>query len=220
MASRGPDFEVHVMGKRDGGQGHPKNGGSEDREGQLGACPFSMRVLMLLEEKEVPYRVNFIDVTNKPKWLSEVNPRGTVPVAKDLSSGEWFTDSGVISGTRMHFLEDKYADTREEEAVVGGAGRLTEAAEVDTALVYKKKLGHLVDCPQPAPELWPKLWAYLKARRRLWLSRASEDLEAKAKEELCGQLKARAPPPVAGGLAARRGAGEAWPSDGGGLPSE
>lgn len=45
-----------------------KDGAKEGHKGQLGACPFSHRVLLLLEEKEIPYELEFINLSDKPKW--------------------------------------------------------------------------------------------------------------------------------------------------------
>ncbi len=38
--------------------------------------------------------------------LLEVNPSGTVPVAKDLDTNEWVVDSGVIA----EYLENKFPE--------------------------------------------------------------------------------------------------------------
>ncbi|EFN51078.1 hypothetical protein CHLNCDRAFT_141455 [Chlorella variabilis] len=146
--SQGPEFEVHVLG-------HPK-GGPEGHEGQLGACPFSHRVLLLLEERELPYTVDFVDVARKPDWVTETNPEGTLPILRDCASGQLLHDSDAISD----FLEDKYG---------GGDG--------------KRSLRKLGDCPQPAPQLWPKFLAYLGAE-------AGSQEEAAARRELEEQLQA------------------------------
>jgi hypothetical protein len=45
-----------------------KDGTEEGRKGQLGACPFSHRVLLALEEKELPYQIEYINLDNKPEW--------------------------------------------------------------------------------------------------------------------------------------------------------
>ncbi|KAL4426238.1 hypothetical protein ABPG77_009853 [Micractinium sp. CCAP 211/92] len=126
--SKGPEFAVYVFG-------HPKEG-AESHEGQLGACPFSHRVLLLLEEREVPYERTYVDASNKPAWVSKANPAGTLPILKDLASGQFIADSDAISD----FLEDKFAR--------GG----------------EKRLGKVADCPHPAPQLWPKFEAFLTAK--------------------------------------------------------
>lgn len=65
-------------------------------DGKLGDCPFCHRALLALEEKNVPYTTTLIDFDNKPQWLLDVNPAGSVPVMKELETGEWIVDSGVI----------------------------------------------------------------------------------------------------------------------------
>lgn len=125
-----------------------KDGVKEGHKGQLGACPFSHRVLLLLEEKEIPYELEFVNLSDKPKWyvssfgsngsvlnlsrvlvsrldrLLDVTPDGTVPVLKDCKTGDYIVDSDVISD----YLEQKY----------GPASPIT-----------RRPLGKVVDCPQP-----------------------------------------------------------------------
>ncbi|KAK9865485.1 hypothetical protein WJX84_000058 [Apatococcus fuscideae] len=55
----------------------------------LGDCPFCHRVLLTLEEKELPYRKEYVDFAAKPEWLFSVNKNGSVPVVKDLSTENW-----------------------------------------------------------------------------------------------------------------------------------
>ncbi|OIV91230.1 hypothetical protein TanjilG_30452 [Lupinus angustifolius] len=83
----------------------------------LGDCPFSQRVLLTLEEKNIPYNTHLIDVTDKPQWFLDVNPEGKVPVLK--YDDKWVPDSDVIVG----IIEEKYPDiplaTPSEFASVG-----------------------------------------------------------------------------------------------------
>jgi hypothetical protein len=46
------------------------------------AGPFCHRALLTLVEKKVPYTTTLIDFDNKPQWLLDVNPAGSVPVMK------------------------------------------------------------------------------------------------------------------------------------------
>lgn len=43
-------------------------------------CPFVQRVTALLEYKQAPYQVQYIDLSNKPKWFLEVSPHAQVPI--------------------------------------------------------------------------------------------------------------------------------------------
>jgi hypothetical protein len=45
-----------------------KDGREEGHKGQLGACPFSHRVLLALEEKGILYEIEYINLDNKPDW--------------------------------------------------------------------------------------------------------------------------------------------------------
>ena len=63
----------------------------------LADCPFSHRALLCIEEKKVPYTRTYVDLDNKPQWLLDVNPAGTVPVLKELATGEYTVGSDVVS---------------------------------------------------------------------------------------------------------------------------
>ncbi|RWW82288.1 hypothetical protein BHE74_00009249 [Ensete ventricosum] len=69
----------------------------------LGDCPFCQRVLLTLEEKNVPYELKLIDLSEKPQWFLEINPEGKVPVI-DFGDGKWVQDSDVITV----IIEEKY----------------------------------------------------------------------------------------------------------------
>lgn len=45
-------------------------------------CPYCERVLFALEEKELPYQVEFINLGSKPQWYLDLVPSGLVPAAK------------------------------------------------------------------------------------------------------------------------------------------
>ncbi|MBD2100407.1 glutathione S-transferase family protein [Leptolyngbya sp. FACHB-261] len=45
-------------------------------------CPFCERVWFALEEKEIPFATEFIDLFNKPKWYTDLVPTGLVPAVK------------------------------------------------------------------------------------------------------------------------------------------
>ena len=45
-------------------------------------CPFCERVWFALEEKEIPFVTEFIDLHDKPQWYTELVPSGQVPAAK------------------------------------------------------------------------------------------------------------------------------------------
>lgn len=45
----------------------------------------------------VPYSRTYVDLDNKPQWLFDINPDGTVPILKNLATGEWTVGSDVVS---------------------------------------------------------------------------------------------------------------------------
>ncbi|KAJ0237528.1 Glutathione S-transferase DHAR1 [Hirschfeldia incana] len=70
----------------------------------LGDCPFSQRVLLTLEEKNQPYKIHLINLSNKPQWFLDIDPQGKVPVLK--IDDKWVPDSDII----VTILDDKYPD--------------------------------------------------------------------------------------------------------------
>ena len=43
-------------------------------------CPYVQRAVILLNEKNAPFEVAYIDLANKPDWFLRISPRGKVPV--------------------------------------------------------------------------------------------------------------------------------------------
>lgn len=66
-------------------------------------CPFCERVWFALEEKQIPFATEFIDLTNKPKWYTDLVPTTLVPAAK--IEGELVYESKDI----LLALEAKYS---------------------------------------------------------------------------------------------------------------
>jgi glutathione S-transferase len=112
----------------------------------LVAGPFSHRALLALEEKKIPYSKTFVDLDNKPQWLLDINPAGSVPIIKDLATGEWTVDSGVI----VDMLEKKFPEpsygTVEGSPQVGLPifGAFKEFAKAETEEEAKEKEAALV----------------------------------------------------------------------------
>jgi glutathione S-transferase len=65
-------------------------------------CPYCARVRIVLAEKEIPFEVVEIDLSDRPGWLYEKNPAGRVPVLEE--DGRPLPESVVI----MEFLEERY----------------------------------------------------------------------------------------------------------------
>lgn len=48
----------------------------------FGLCPFVQRSLITMNYKKVPYKVEYIDLENKPDWFLKLSPLGKVPILK------------------------------------------------------------------------------------------------------------------------------------------
>ncbi|XP_078178589.1 putative glutathione S-transferase DHAR1, cytosolic [Carex rostrata] len=85
---------------------------------KLGDCPFCHKILLMLEEKNVPYQMKLVNLSDKPDWFLEINPEGKVPMYKD-ANGKWVPDSDVIA----QIIEEKYPEpslvTSPEYSTVG-----------------------------------------------------------------------------------------------------
>ncbi|BAZ37122.1 glutathione S-transferase-like protein [Calothrix sp. NIES-4101] len=68
-------------------------------------CPFCERVWFALEEKEIPFETEFIDLSNKPKWYTDLVPTAKVPGAK--IEGKLVYESKDI----LLELEEKFGQT-------------------------------------------------------------------------------------------------------------
>lgn len=68
-------------------------------------CPYCARVRILLAEKGVPYETVSIDLSDRPAWLYQKNPRGKVPVLEE-DGGFVLPESLVI----MEYLEERFPD--------------------------------------------------------------------------------------------------------------
>ncbi len=45
-------------------------------------CPFVQRSVITLEETNVPYEIEYIDLSNKPDWFLKISPLGKVPLLR------------------------------------------------------------------------------------------------------------------------------------------
>ena len=46
------------------------------------ACPFAQRTRIILNEKNISYKLTEIDLQNKPEWWKKISPLGKVPLLK------------------------------------------------------------------------------------------------------------------------------------------
>jgi len=67
-------------------------------------CPYCARARIVLAEKSIPYETVEIDLSDRPAWLYEKNPRGKVPV---IEEDEFILpESSVI----MEYLEERFPE--------------------------------------------------------------------------------------------------------------
>lgn len=96
-------------------------------------CPFVQRVTALLEAKEVPYDIEFINLSDKPKWFVEISPTGQVPMLI-TEEGEALFESDAI----VEYIEEV---TPPLEAAVTPVQRAK-----DRAWSYQATKHYLVQC--------------------------------------------------------------------------
>jgi glutathione S-transferase len=88
-------------------------------------CPFCERVWFALEEKEIPFETEFIDLSNKPKWYTDLVPTALVPAVK--IEGELVYESKDI----LYALEERFGSSLlpEDPETNAVARQLIEDAE-------------------------------------------------------------------------------------------
>ena len=103
-------------------------------------CPFVQRVTALLEMKNVPYEIEFINLSDKPQWFLDTSPNGQVPML--------ITDDGTVlfeSDAIVEYLEEVYPPL--------GLGISAEERAQNRAWSYLASKNYLVQCSvQRSPE--------------------------------------------------------------------
>ncbi|WP_417040671.1 glutathione S-transferase family protein [Cylindrospermopsis raciborskii] len=120
-------------------------------------CPFCERVWLALEEKEIPFVTEFIDLSNKPKWYTDLVLTTLVPAAE--IEGKLVYESKDI----LLAIEEKFGETLlpkdEQENTI--ARQWVEEAETNELRTIGYKL--LRQTPEDANDL-AKLESELAAR--------------------------------------------------------
>ncbi|HEY2311226.1 MAG TPA: glutathione S-transferase family protein [Gaiellaceae bacterium] len=68
-------------------------------------CPYAARARIVLAEKGIDYEIVEIDLSDRPAWLYEKNPKGRVPVLEE-DDGVPVPESAVI----LEFIEERYPE--------------------------------------------------------------------------------------------------------------
>jgi glutathione S-transferase len=66
-------------------------------------CPFVQRVTALLEQKKIPYDIEYIDLVNKPDWFLRISPNAQVPILITESGASLFESDAIVE-----YLEEAY----------------------------------------------------------------------------------------------------------------
>lgn len=59
-------------------------------------CPFVQRVTALLEAKDAPYDVEYVDLNDKPDWFLKISPHGQVPVLRTDDGRMVFESDAIV----------------------------------------------------------------------------------------------------------------------------
>jgi len=70
-------------------------------------CPYVHRATTVLHEKGVPFRIDYVDLENKPDWFLALSPRGKVPLVVVDDATPLF-ESAVIN----EFIDETYPTPR------------------------------------------------------------------------------------------------------------
>ncbi|ODS24110.1 glutathione S-transferase [Candidatus Endobugula sertula] len=96
-------------------------------------CPFVQRVTALLEAKSIPYKVEYISLSNKPLWFLNISPNGQVPVL--------ITESGTVL-----FESDAIVEYLDEISRPIENDISPEQRAIDRAWSYMATKNYLVQC--------------------------------------------------------------------------
>jgi len=159
-------------------------------------CPFVQRSTIALEEKGVPYEIEYIDLADKPDWFLKISPHGRVPVLRvdDTTLFESTVILEYLDETRAPRLhpEDPLERARDRawfsvaDAVNSAVYRMMIAADRDGLTAHAETLKtHLAKLEeQIAGPLWRgeaftamDAVAYPGLQRAVWLGALYPELE-------------------------------------------
>ena len=112
-------------------------------------CPFCERVWFALEEKEIPFATEFIDLTNKPKWYTDLVPTTLVPAAK-IEGKLVYESKDILLALEERFGPTLLPEDPEENAV---ARQWLEDAETNGVQIAYKFLRQAPEDPHELASL-------------------------------------------------------------------
>lgn len=96
-------------------------------------CPFVQRVTALLEAKNIDYELEFISLSDKPKWFLDMSPNGQVPVLITDSGKALFESDAIVE-----YLEEAFPPLQQDI--------LPEDRATNRAWSYLGSKNYLVQC--------------------------------------------------------------------------
>ena len=99
----------------------------------LKICPFVQRVVALLEAKNIPYEVEFVSLSDKPQWFSDISPTGQVPIL-------------ITEGGTSLFESDAIVEYLDEISDPIEANVAPEQRALDRAWSYQATKHYLIQC--------------------------------------------------------------------------
>lgn len=130
-------------------------------------CPFVQRVTALLEAKGIPYKIEYISLSDKPDWFLEISPNAQVPLLLTENGTALFESDAIVE-----YLEEAYPALRGD--------RSAEQKAMDRAWSYLGSKNYLVQCSaQRSPTL-----ATLNERSQK-LNKAFNTVEQQLSEHHC-----------------------------------
>ena len=96
-------------------------------------CPFVQRVTALLEAKHIAYELEFISLSDKPRWFLDISPNGQVPVL-------------ITDGRKALFESDAIVEYIEEAYPPLQSGVSLEEKATNRAWSYLASKNYLVQC--------------------------------------------------------------------------
>lgn len=96
-------------------------------------CPFVQRVTALLEAKNLPYKIEYISLRDKPQWFLDLSPTGQVPIL--------ITNSGTAL-----FESDAIVEYLDEVSNPIEAALSPEQRAIDRAWSYMATKNYLTQC--------------------------------------------------------------------------
>lgn len=95
-------------------------------------CPFVQRVMGAMISKDIPFEIEYIELSNKPQWFLDISLNGQVPVLVTEDKTVLFESDAIVE-----YLDDKYAPL---------ADLSPEQKALDRAWSYQASKHYMLQC--------------------------------------------------------------------------